>query len=731
MSGQAKLGLSDRLELSEMVASSRSAYSQAAAEPRISIFARIADDNALEALSAAGADVEQREGDIVLLSAPLSKVEAVVGAEGVVTASLSKQLNTYAWSSIYGTDKSRSSLQIDKVHSGQAPLPAAYDGQGVVVGIIDAGIDVHHINFKDADGNYRVKHAQKHAVMGNSTFTLVADTPEKVAKFTTDNPDMTHGTHVMGIAAGSFKATDANAPDFRGAAPGADIALSCGASDNAHLIKGARGIIDYAKSVGKPVVINISMGNNVGPHDGSDEVPAALANMAKEEGVVFCVASGNEGAEKAFLYADFTEENTTLRTFITPTEYTAYAWGGLSMFPQAIGMMEVWSEDSTPFTLAFDVVDRSTGEVVVSYTIPREGLGAITSGGTPTVPVKDLVDDNEQFNSIYFNSTLMGEGGVYAANNRYHVDVSVRLETKTAENYQRYVTSLRIEGTPGQKIYIYGQPTNQMFTFGLESLGAEGFADSQGDGSYSSLAGADGVISVGSYVSHNFNRQQFNQYTVGATAPYSSWGHAPGGKLLPHIKAPGTLIVSSMSNDYFNGSTFNPESDLLYYSYTDDAGKTHHWIPMSGTSMASPYMTGVAATWLSADPTLSSADIIEIAQETSGTPLATMPNDGASGNLDAFRGICKILNLSGISNVAADAAAPLSIVNLGGNRYQVQAPAAKKLVARVVSLNGAEVLSLSTKDSLLDLDLSAVASGLYLLTVSDGVLSKTEKVLVK
>lgn len=732
MTAQTRLGLNDRVQLGEMLAATKAATGTSATqEPRVSMFVRIADDAALEALRAAGADVELREGDIVILSAPLSKAEAVAAAKGVVTASLSKQLQTYAWSNPLGTDRSRSVLQIDKVLSGEAPLPQAYNGEGVVLGVIDAGIDVHHINFKDSEGNYRVKHAQKHAIMGSSTFTLVADTPEKIAKFTTDNAQMTHGTHVMGIAAGSFKADDPDAPDFRGAAPGADIAVSCGASDNAHLIKGARGIVNYAKSVNKPLVINISMGNNDGPHDGTDEFPAALANIAKEEGVVICVASGNEGAAQAFLYGDFTEGNTSLRSFICPTNYTAAVWGGIALYPQAIGTMEVWSEDATPFTLSFDLIDRSTNETVATYTIPANGSGAMSSAGSLSTRVDELVTDNAAFNKVYLNSYVMGEAGVYAGNNRYHADLNLRLEATSATDFQRYVTALRIDGVPGQKVYVYGKAISQVFPFALQSLSAPGFTDSNGDGSCSSLVGADGVISVGSFVTHNFNRQNFTQYTVGSTSPYSSWGHGPGGKLYPQIKAPGTLIVSSMSNDYVNGSAFDPETDIQFYSYQAPDGKTYHWTPMSGTSMASPYMAGVAATWLSADPTLTSAEILRVAQETSSTPLKPMPNDGVSGNVNAFRGLCKILNLSGINEVAADKVAPVTVVRLGGNRYQVQAPASPRLSVSVVSMHGTEVFKSATREQLLDVDLSALTPGLYVLTATDGAVSKSEKIVVR
>lgn len=52
-------------------------------------------------------------------------------------------------------------------------------------------------------------------------------------------------------------------------------------------------VIDYAKSVDKPAVVNLSLGNLLGPHDGSDAICQALTRQGKE--AIICVASGNDG----------------------------------------------------------------------------------------------------------------------------------------------------------------------------------------------------------------------------------------------------------------------------------------------------------------------------------------------------------------------------------------------------------------------------------------------------
>ena len=81
--------------------------------------------------------------------------------------------------------------------------------------------------------------------------------------------------------------------------------------------------------------------------------------------------------------------------------------------------------------------------------------------------------------------------------------------------------------------------------------------------------------------------------------------------------------------------------------------------------------------------------------------------------------------------MAADKDAPISFVSLGGNRFQVQAPASSRIDARVVSLQGAELRKVAASGQTLDIDLSDLRPGVYLLTASDGMLSKSRKVVIK
>lgn len=728
--GQAQFGLLDSMELEKMQKSVSTLSAGEQKETMLTFLMRVDGDAAAARVEAAGAAIDQREGNILVVSAPMSQAEAIAATEGVITVSLPKEMHFHAQNS-WGEDLSRSKLGLTDIFNATSPLTQPYTGEGVIIGIIDMGIDLHHKAFLNDDGTHRVKSVWKHVMNGKSTLTINSDTEEKIAKFRTDAATATHGTHVMGIAAGSFNPEDGEY-DFRGAAPGADIVVSCGVADNTHLLKGLRSIVDYAKAQGKPCVINMSLGNNSGPHDGTDEFPAALNAIAGEENVSIFVSAGNEGAYKAYLYKQFEPGETTLKTLIGPSAYTAYLYPNqLSLFPQACGNLEIWSDDNTPYTLSLDLI-KITGskhEILSSYTVPAEGTAYLSTPEYSNNKADVAVSNDANFNKIYKSSFISTSNGVYAGNNRYRTEVAFQFECTSDEDANTYYMSLRIEGAEGHEVYVYGGSVSGVVPFELQSNGLEGFTASTGNGSINALAGAGNVITVGSYVTHNFKpftSWGFSQ--VGTTASYTSWGHTPDGREHPLINAPGNLIISTMSDDYFNNSSYSPDDQPVYYTYTAPNGKDYRFTPMTGTSMASPYMAGVAAVWLSADPTLTTEDILSIAQETSDAPAVKKVNDGASGHLNAFRGLCRVLGLSGVGNVAADK--DIFKIDRTGNIFTVLTANDTEISATLHNLQGAKVLENKTQGNELGIDASALAKGIYILTVKAGEVTQSTKVSV-
>lgn len=750
---QARFGHFDQIELRRLEANEAARISQEggpraaspmreAANTPLTIFMRVADDATVGRVETAGGEITLRAGNILIVDTTLGEAEELAAIEGVVTVSLPQELIMNEFTSPVGIDMSREWIGLDKTQSGAKPLPKAYAGEGVLVGIIDGGIDPNHVMFDDEDGNSRVKRIMNHVQVGTSKLTQKSETPEKIRAFQTDSKYNTHGTHTMGIMAGSFDAGP-DGPNVMGAAPKADIVVKCGVTDNARLIQGLKYLVDYAKEVEKPIAVNISLGSNSGPHDGTDEFPAALQEYASMDGVTVCVSSGNEGADQAFLYHEFTE-NTPLKTIIWASQYTDYLYSTVTMmpmYPQAIGQLQVWSDDDTPFDVYFDyyALEPGVGPVLKSTfkAEPGKTCYMTTTGRAPVTSDVVKIDD-EVFNGAYLNSFIGCSTSTYAANNRYLAEVNFQLECEDQNKYVGGCMSLRIEGKPGHKVYVYGLPMSSLFGYSLLSGGFEdkGFTGSYADGSINAMAGARDVISVGSFVTHNFKKGIAAQYTVGTTSDFSSWGHMPDGRVHPLISAPGNFIISSMNSYYWDYYKNHPEYDgykderVEYYKYTDQKGKTHYWTPMSGTSMASPFMTGVVATWLSADPTLTTAEILSIAQETADSPVETRPNDGTGCFVNAYKGLCKVLNLAGINNVKNDDEIHYSI-GRDGNTFTVLAPAAASIEGTLFTLGGIATLSAHAEGQQLTVDASDMAPGIYVLSLRIGNTVHSEKIAIR
>ena len=115
-----------------------------------------------------------------------------------------------------------------------------------------------------------------------------------------------HGTHVAGIAAGSGMATG----NFTGVAPGASIIFVksgysvCNGSswnfDTTHILDGVSYIVKKAAKLGKRAVISLSLGGNIGAHDGTDPFELALDAIV-EAGTPVVVAAGNEARDNAHI----------------------------------------------------------------------------------------------------------------------------------------------------------------------------------------------------------------------------------------------------------------------------------------------------------------------------------------------------------------------------------------------------------------------------------------------
>ena len=161
-------------------------------------FVRIADGFTADDLTANGFDVRSIFGDIALVNIAISDVERMAALECVKHLQLQRQLHT-------NMDLARAEQGVDLIHQGseEAGLSVPYTGKGVITGIIDQGIDPHHINFRYADGSSRIE-GLWYQFMGKEGPDYKFYNPLTIKDFTTDAQGAYHATHTLGIMSGSY-----------------------------------------------------------------------------------------------------------------------------------------------------------------------------------------------------------------------------------------------------------------------------------------------------------------------------------------------------------------------------------------------------------------------------------------------------------------------------------------------------------------------------------------------
>ena len=681
----------------------------------------IGDDNAVDVLltvntdtdnsllEAAGLTDYSHIGQYYFGRVSLDNVERLAGCDGVKTIELDRQLEVR-------NDRARAEGNLADVQTG-LNLPSAYNGEGVIVALVDLGLDPNHVTFTDGEGNTRVKRLWNIAASGK----LKSYTDETIGSFSTDNRTSTHGTHVLGTITGSCTTTNAG-NDFHGVAPAADIAISCGDISSNSILKGVELITEYAKEQGKPCVINISIGDNYGPHDGTDTFTAALNEFAAKDGVTIFMAAGNEGEAPISLVKEFTEGSTSVQTILENNASVSNS--------QALGFIDIWGSDERPLKLFLDLYENNDLTTPVkSYEIPANGHYHLGQGETWQSYIEDTpVLDDELFNTHYKNSLIGGYANVDEANNRFHVDMIAHLVPTTKFVYSSTTRfGLRVEGEPGQKVFIYTPMQYLEFT----NKGKKEFMQGGGDGCISNMGSGRETISVGSYCTRKALENIYGPCSVGEISAYSSWGKLVDGRLLPDICAPGQVITSA-TNYYYA---------MVYRGYVDqttvkknNVQTPHYWSNLAGTSMASPYVTGVGALMLSADPTLTTAQIREIMQTTATIPENKTGQWGASGKLNAYAAVKEVinrLNHGGISGVTDNARGGITIQHMGGNTYEALSQDEASLRATVCTLTGSTVRTLTSDSNEIAIDLEGMASGVYILTVEGARGRVSSKIIIR
>ena len=579
----------------------------------VSAFIRLNSKN-LDQLTAQGVIVNAEFSDFVTAEIPVDKLEDVANIDDVEEIDIPQEAKIC-------TAKARDLTYVSKALAGSG-LPQAYDGTGVVAGVIDTGIDFNHAAFQDENGNTRIARVYMPASSGNTygaTPTLSDGTtlcgqeflPEAIPNLTCDTNGASHGTHTSSTLGGS------RVGEYSGMAPGVELVL-CGLAGNlsdTYIANSLKYIKNYAKSVGKPCVISISLGSQYGPHDGTGYICKAI-NETAEEGVIVCIATSNEAGTNLYFHKTFENDDTTV-----PQAATIIETSGSTDY-KTYSTIQTYSRDSRKFSVKFVVLD-SNNEVV--YTSKAYSSTSYLMGQEKTGFKKYYDADFAK----YFSGNVIIAPSNDSYNGKYYMLIQAKLnEGTTAGDYRLGILYM---GEKGMEIDAWENSEYSQFISTTATYGDYTFTAGSDECSMSTYATAENAISIGAYVSSTgwtslANKTYTYDYTLGAIAPFSSYGTDAKGDMHPCITAPGTALVAAV-NSYNTSFTYASAKYMVYSEANSTTSRTDYYGAMSGTSMACPVAAGIVALWLQKVPTLSPAQVKEIMQETATTDDFTEADD--------------------------------------------------------------------------------------------------------
>lgn len=680
----------------------------------VTVIVRVNDPSQFDLLRSRGWETGATAGNRCLLTLPIDEVEEMAAMSEVKSVSFPVKRN-------FRMDLAREASGVENAHNGIAPggTPmTAFTGKGVITGLFDGGLDPNHINFRDADGNSRVKRLWTYSGQ-NATARQITD----ISSYETDDPQETHGTHVAGIMAGSYEgtgsymkhssatSTSATRTDgplpYRGVAYESELAMCGGDAYDENILDGIDKIIQYAQSEGKPAVINLSLGSNDGPHDGTDDFSGFLADYGRQ--ALICVSAGNEGADNISITKTLTSSDKQIKTLL---------YYNNRIINSNYGYLDIWSSDENPITVTIGNVS-SSGSTSNVTTISR------TANGTR---ITNCCKSSSSNGYVYAYSGVDENSGRY--------NVTLEFDSALPKSGRFVIT---VTGNAGSTVNMYFSGYSAFTnSYNNNSTTLSGYTAGTPDQSINSMVCGDNVISVGSYNTRYAGKAlgggtfTNSGETVGDISSFSSYGtDYATGATLPLVLAPGSTIISSYSSYYLDNNEYGETASDMYASASDGSA-THYWGVMDGTSMSAPYAAGVMALWLEADPTLTFDRAIEVMQHSCKTDTYTQaaPERSAYGKIDAAAGLAYLLRIAAISDVTADPERNL-IISVNPSSVDVTMAGASTVGASIYDLQGRRVASASDRGDCVSLTTSSLATGFYLLRVATDRGTFTRKIAIR
>ena len=509
-------------------------------------------------------------------------------------------------------DRTAKWVNIEQVKDGTgAGLTQAYTGKGVILGIVDIGFDLTHPTFYAADGKtYRIKRFVENGKTDDTNGHAIPlgreyRTEEEIlgVQHSADYATSQHGTHVLGIAAGSGYGTP-----YQGMAPETEICAVAIDRETDYMkdfeSPEFKYIFDYADSLGKPCVINYSAGT------GFDPVNFYKAEQAMKKmlgpGHILVAGAGNSGVQPFYTVKKRGIEAGGVFLKYSDSE-PERKFHFISEAPFTIKCIRVTSPNMKDYTkgdsLTFDSQNLPTAKQTID--IYQAQITKLDSIYTLTLSFTDPEDMD-----ITGSFMLVAEGKdaqvkIISDPHVFFLD-NTTLDPRC--NLAKEAHSILVPACWADVIAV----GNIIGRLGPKDSTADIPADTQG-----LLGTRDGTSSI---------------------------GPAFTGIAKPDVVAPGSSVISA-------GSSFSSRGadNIIDFTETEFNGKTYPWRVGLGTSMSSPVVAGIIALWLEAKPTLTPQEALETIRLTSkplGVDSLGHPNgEYGYGLIDAYKGLLHVLGI--------------------------------------------------------------------------------------